>query len=77
MLLQVNGEEVTDFSWTFHKFYADQGLFGMTKIDLHDNKLCFPGVNTHLIFIRRNMLLLALKCGLQKVDLMAWRELIN
>jgi hypothetical protein len=54
MLLEDNGEEVTDFSctcdedgscWTkFHKFYADQGLFGMKKIDLNENKLCFAGV---------------------------------
>jgi hypothetical protein len=53
-LLQDNGEEVTDFSWTceeegscwskFHNFYADKQLFGTKKICLNDNKLGFAGV---------------------------------
>jgi hypothetical protein len=53
-LLQDNGEEVTDFSWTceeegsfwskFHNFYADKKLFGMKKISLNVNKLGFAGV---------------------------------
>lgn len=54
MLLQDYGEEVTDFSWIceekgscwnkFHNFYMDQGLFGPTKINLNEKRLCFAGV---------------------------------
>ncbi len=47
------GEEVTDFSWIcekgscwnkFHDFNMDQGLFGPTKINLNEKRLCFAGV---------------------------------